>query len=241
MLHEASNERVREEGVTHTSDPAARLWPVEVHFSTGLRPSRETIRAVSERQALEFVAARYRFADMEKTRVLEVEAKRITTKAVAAANESIDRVLAAKPAPVAPPAPAPPPVEPPAPAPEPAPPATTVHVTPGEKDPLGRTLISDENARAAAILHATRQANWDELAIAIGCNRDALRRKAARFKPSLQAADLIPPTPKVATAGPLIGFLPSIGWVVAISSTADAMAAAGFTAVAPLQQAAGRR
>ena len=226
MLQEASTERVPEEGITHTTDPAARLWPVEVHFSTGLRPSRETIRAVSERQALEFVSNRYRFADMAKTRVIDER------RVVDPRNPWGEPPAAAKQA-------APEPLDPPAPPPEPTPPA--VAVTPGEKDPLGRTLVSPENARAAAILHATGQATWEQLASTIGCNRDALRRQAALFKPSLSPADLTPPPAPDPVAGPLIGFMPSIGWVVVISSTADAMTAAGFTAVTTLQRASGGR
>lgn len=226
MLQEASTERVPEEGITHTTDPAARLWPVEVHFSTGLRPSRETVRATSAAQALEFIAARYRFADMDRTRVLED------------APAQVVRIRAEVPA--APIAPTPPPPAPEAASP-PTSPSSTVQVVPGEKDTLGRTMVSPENARAAAILHATGQATWEDLARAIGCNRDNLRRKAARHKPQLQAAELIPPAPAPAAAGPFIGFLPSVGWAVVISSTADAMTGAGFTAVTTLQQASSGR
>jgi hypothetical protein len=217
VLQERSDERVPEEGVTHTSDPGARLWPVEVHFSTGLRPSRETVRAVSAEQALEFVAARYRFADMARTRVLEEE--RVTVKA-------------ADLAPVRPAAPI---------VPAPSSHRSIPRVTRGETDALGRTTLSDENIRAAAILHATGRATWDELADTIGCNRDHLRRKAGRMKPSIPAVDLQLPAPVDAAAGPLIALHPAVGWVVAMDSTAEAMTAAGFTAITTLQQLADRR
>ena len=50
------------EGITRTSDPAARLWPVTVTFTTGARPLRTTIRAVSSGQAEQFARARHPYA-----------------------------------------------------------------------------------------------------------------------------------------------------------------------------------
>lgn len=47
------------EGITRTSSPKARLWPVTVTFLTGMRPLRETIRAVSSGQAERFARARH--------------------------------------------------------------------------------------------------------------------------------------------------------------------------------------
>lgn len=47
------------EGITRTSDPCARLWPVTVTFTTGMRPLRETIRATSSGQAEQFARARH--------------------------------------------------------------------------------------------------------------------------------------------------------------------------------------
>ena len=50
------------EGITRTSDPKARLWPVTVTFSTGSRPMRTTIRALSAGQAEQFARARHPYA-----------------------------------------------------------------------------------------------------------------------------------------------------------------------------------
>jgi hypothetical protein len=50
------------EGITRTSDPAARLWPVTVTFTTGARPLRTTIRALSAGQAEQFARARHPYA-----------------------------------------------------------------------------------------------------------------------------------------------------------------------------------
>jgi len=50
------------EGITRTSDPRAVLWPVTVTFTSGMRPLRETIRAVSAGQAEAFARARHPYA-----------------------------------------------------------------------------------------------------------------------------------------------------------------------------------
>ncbi len=50
------------EGVTRTSDPRAQLWPVTVAFTTGARPMRTTIRAISAGQAEQFARARHPYA-----------------------------------------------------------------------------------------------------------------------------------------------------------------------------------
>lgn len=50
------------EGFTRTSDPAARLWPVTVTFTTGARPLRTTIRALSAGQAEQFARNRHPYA-----------------------------------------------------------------------------------------------------------------------------------------------------------------------------------
>ena len=47
------------EGITRTSDPRARLWPVTITFTSGARPLRTTIRAVSSGQAEQFARARH--------------------------------------------------------------------------------------------------------------------------------------------------------------------------------------
>ena len=50
------------EGITRTTDPAARLWPVTVTFTTGARPLKTTIRAISAGQAEQFARARHPYA-----------------------------------------------------------------------------------------------------------------------------------------------------------------------------------
>ena len=47
------------EGITRTTDPKAKLWPVTVTFSTGCRPMRTTIKATSPKQAEQFARARH--------------------------------------------------------------------------------------------------------------------------------------------------------------------------------------
>jgi hypothetical protein len=50
------------EGITRTSDPKAKLWPVTVTFTTGSRPMKTTIRAISAGQAEQFARARHPYA-----------------------------------------------------------------------------------------------------------------------------------------------------------------------------------
>lgn len=57
------------EGVTYTKEPGARLWALEIRFPGG-HPMRCTVRATSQRQALQFAAARHPNADPERIRVL---------------------------------------------------------------------------------------------------------------------------------------------------------------------------
>ena len=46
------------EGVTRTSEPGARFWPVEVRWP-GCRPMRCTIRATCKQQAYQFAERRH--------------------------------------------------------------------------------------------------------------------------------------------------------------------------------------
>lgn len=57
------------EGITYTTEPGTRLWPLEVPIP-GSRPLRCTIRAKSQRQAVQFAAARHPAANPERIRVL---------------------------------------------------------------------------------------------------------------------------------------------------------------------------
>lgn len=63
------------EGITYTTEPGARLWALEVPFP-GRRPMRCTVRAKSQRQALQFAAARHPAADPEGIRVLSKQEAR---------------------------------------------------------------------------------------------------------------------------------------------------------------------
>lgn len=47
------------EGITRTTDPAAKLWPVTITFTSGARPLRTTIRATGPLQAEQFARARH--------------------------------------------------------------------------------------------------------------------------------------------------------------------------------------
>jgi hypothetical protein len=47
------------EGITRTSDPRAKLWPVTITFTTGARALRTTIRALGPLQAEQFARARH--------------------------------------------------------------------------------------------------------------------------------------------------------------------------------------
>jgi hypothetical protein len=47
------------EGITRTNDPKAKLWPVTITFTTGLRPMRTTIKATGPLQAEQFARARH--------------------------------------------------------------------------------------------------------------------------------------------------------------------------------------
>lgn len=68
-------ERHLEPGVAFSINPADPLWWVRVHFTSGLRPTVETIRAGGEEQARDFVLARYSFADPKRVEVLGVVGK----------------------------------------------------------------------------------------------------------------------------------------------------------------------
>lgn len=46
------------EGITRTTEPGTRLWPVEIRWP-GVRPMRCTIRATSKRQARQFAERRH--------------------------------------------------------------------------------------------------------------------------------------------------------------------------------------
>lgn len=57
------------DGITYTSSPKARMWALEVPFP-GRRPMRCTVRAISQRQALQFAMARHPTADPNGIRIL---------------------------------------------------------------------------------------------------------------------------------------------------------------------------
>ena len=53
------------EGITRTSEPGARFWPVQIHWP-GCRPMRCTIRATCKRQAYQFAERRHPDASLIK-------------------------------------------------------------------------------------------------------------------------------------------------------------------------------
>lgn len=46
------------DGISRTSDPRSRLWEINVWFG-GNKPMRESIRALSKKQAIQFAKNRY--------------------------------------------------------------------------------------------------------------------------------------------------------------------------------------
>lgn len=50
------------EGITRTSDPRARFWPATITFTTGAKPLRCTIKAISPKQVEQFARARHPYA-----------------------------------------------------------------------------------------------------------------------------------------------------------------------------------
>lgn len=71
QAHAAQDEQPTQtgEGITFSTEPRARLWAVEVPFP-GRQPMRCTIKATSQRQALQFAAARHPGADPNRIRIL---------------------------------------------------------------------------------------------------------------------------------------------------------------------------
>lgn len=59
--HQASVDDLTQqgEGITRTSDPKAKLWPVTITFTTGVSALRTTIRAIGPKQAEQFARARH--------------------------------------------------------------------------------------------------------------------------------------------------------------------------------------
>lgn len=57
------------EGITRTTEPGARMYYLEIPFP-GRQMMRCTIRAKSQRQALQFAAARHPTADVDGIRVM---------------------------------------------------------------------------------------------------------------------------------------------------------------------------
>ena len=47
-------------GISHSEDPKAKLWTIDVHFNQQVPSMRETIRAVSAKEAKQFALNKYR-------------------------------------------------------------------------------------------------------------------------------------------------------------------------------------
>lgn len=201
-------ERHLEPGVAFSINPADPLWWVRVHFTSGLRPTVETIRAGGEDQARAFVLARYPFADPERVEVLGVVGRvdapvplerrpprppapppaRAASPAPARRQKptpkpapmphAADPVPEPAPEPAETVAPEPPPAQ--TPAPGPAPPAPQVVLERLPRDARGRAVFqADTNER---ILQA-RQAGWTWLQIcaALGCSHAHAERRLRAY------------------------------------------------------------
>jgi hypothetical protein len=182
------NKRAQVEGETFSSNPAHPFWRVKVRFSTGLKPSTERIRAATAAQALDFVCARYPFADRRRCEVLgrwDAESAPIDHKA------PVER-----PAPVAPmrqPVPThtskPPPSLQPTPASKPATmtkPVLGADLKRLPRDPQGRATI-DESVLSKAIAANDGGLSWPVIADMLGCNERNLRERAGKWRKRQQA------------------------------------------------------
>lgn len=206
-------ERILEPGVAISDNPHDPLWWVRVGFTTGLKPSTETIRASSEAQAREFVLARYPFADPAKLEVLGRVGKveppvpeiRHTSAARAAAAPAPAAsttpasappvVVAARPSPrPVKAAPAPAPSRPKAKAPGPAQPAAAAEslvLEPLPRDAHDRAVFQPDTD--AKILAAKRAGwTWDRICASLDCSS---RQAERRFKAYMLATgqSLTPP------------------------------------------------
>lgn len=152
------------------------LWRAEVHFSNGLKPCKELVRSASPERALGKLLKRYPWADARRTKVLGQAECSAPVFTPTADYESERLVIDRK----QPEAKTPLPVV----IPEKTPAAKAwPTVTPGGFDSRGRRLLSEENARAAAILHHAGRQSWFQLAQVIGVNQDHLRKMARAFYP----------------------------------------------------------
>lgn len=218
-------ERILEPGVAISDNPHDPLWWVKVGFTTGLKPSTETIRASSEAQAREFVLARYPFADPAKLKVLgrvgkvEPPVPEIRHRAAPAASttpaSAPPAVVAARPSPrPVKAAPAPAPSRPKAKAPGPAQPASaeSLVLEPLPRDAHDRAVFQPDTD--AKILAAKRAGwTWDRICASLDCSsRQAERRLKAHL---LATGQVLTPPPalhaELPTGAPVIQALMADG------------------------------
>lgn len=182
------NRRAQVEGETFSSNPAHPFWRVKVRFTTGLKPSTERIRAASGDQALDFVCARYPFADRRRCEVLgrwDAESAPIDHKA------PVERSATA--APMRQPVPThtskPPPPLQPTPASKPATmtkPVLGADLKRLPRDSQGRAKI-DESVLSKAIAANDGGLSWPVIADTLGCNERNLRERAGKWRKRQEA------------------------------------------------------
>ena len=176
------NKRAQVEGETFSSNPAHPFWRVKVRFTTGLKPSMERIRAASGDQALDFVCARYPFADRRRCELLgrwDAESAPIDHKA------PVERS-----APVAPMRQAPTHTSKPPPPLSPTPASQLAMMTKPvlgadlkrlPRDSQGRAVLN-ESVLPRAIAAHEGGLSWPTIAGKLGCAERNLRERAAKWR-----------------------------------------------------------
>lgn len=242
------NRRAQVEGETFSSNPAHPFWRVKVRFTTGLKPSTERIRAASGDQALDFVCARYPFADRRRCEVLgrwDAESAPIDHKAPVERSAPAPPMRQLVPTHTSKP---PPPLSP-TPASKPATmtkPVLGADLKHLPRDPQGRATI-DESALSKAIAANDGGLSWPVIADMLGCNERNLRERAGKWKRSQKARQdaaeaLAFATGKRQQAGPVPEGVP-VGGVdpskeVLVSTKAPTVTASVAGAMAELEEAA---
>lgn len=177
------NRRAQVEGETFSSNPAHPFWRIKVRFSTGLKPSTERIRAATAAQALDFVCARYPFADRRRCEVLgrwDAESAPIDHKAPVERSAPAPPMRQLVPTHTSKP---PPPLQP-TPASKPATmtkPVLGADLKRLPRDPQGRAKI-DESVLSKAIAANDGGLSWPVIADTLGCNERNLRERAGKWR-----------------------------------------------------------
>ena len=182
------NRRAQAEGETFSSNPAHPFWRVKVRFTTGLKPSTERIRAASGDQALDFVCARYPFADRRRCEVLgrwDAESAPIDRKAPVERSAPAPPMRQLVPTHTSKP---PPPLSP-TPASQPAmmtKPVLGADLKRLPRDSQGRAVLN-ESVLPRAIAAHEGGLSWPTIAGKLGCAERNLRERATKWRKRQQS------------------------------------------------------